>query len=110
MKESKVESYLHCTKCKEETPHIIIYINNEIKSVECETCQQKQEIELNIIKEFYKELYNRISTKPSRITQEYKQDLNHFILSIPKRVIRKPYSAVKYINSSRKIIKNYKKK
>lgn len=109
MKESKVESFLHCTHCKEETPHIILYINNQIKSVTCEVCERKQEIELDIMKEFYKEFYNRVSSKPSRITQEYKQDLNHFLLSIPKRVLSKPYRLMRYLDDSRKVIKQYKK-
>lgn len=109
LKEAIVESYLHCIHCKEETPHTILYINNEINRVECEICHNKQEIELDIMKEFYKEIYQRISTKPSRITQEYKQDLNHFLLSIPKRVISKPYRLMKYLNSTRKFIKKHKK-
>lgn len=109
MKESTVESYLHCTHCNEDTPHIISYLNGEIKSVQCENCTHKQEIEMNIMKEFYKEIYERVSTKPSRITQEYRQDLNHFLRSIPKRVFSKPYRLVRYLNTSRKVIKQYKK-
>jgi transcription elongation factor Elf1 len=109
MKESKIESYLRCIHCNDETPHIITYINSEIRSVECENCHHIQEIEMNIMKKFYKEIYNRVSTKPKRITQEYKEDLNHFLLSIPKRVISKPYRLIRYLNTSRKIIKQYKK-
>jgi hypothetical protein len=108
MKESKVKSYLYCVPCHEETPHIILYIDNEIKSVECEICARKQEFKFDINKKFYKELYYRISSKPSRITQEYRQDLNHFILGFPLRIASKPYRLMKDLNSAREIIKRYK--
>ena len=110
MKESKVESYLFCSPCKEETPHIIIYINNEIYSVECTNCHRKQEIKIDLKKKFYKELYYRISSKPSRITKEYKEDLNRFIGSMPKRVVSKPYRLMKDITSARKVIKHHSDK
>ncbi|RAS80774.1 bh protein [Priestia endophytica] len=108
MKESKMEANLYCIQCRDETPHVIFYINNRIKNVECEECHRIQGIKIDIMKEFYKEIYERISTKPARITQEYKQDLNKFLLKLPARAISKPYRLIRDLNNSRKVIKQFK--
>ncbi len=62
------------------------------------------------MKEFYNELYQRIASKPSRITNEYREDLSHFLFSLPIRVISKPYRLAKDMNQSHKVIRQYKNK
>jgi hypothetical protein len=109
MKSSEMEANLYCTHCKDETPHVIMYINGKIKGVECEECQRSVGVRVDVMKEFYKEVYERISTKPSRITHEYKEDLSRFLSSLPTRVISKPYRLMRYLNETRKVIKQYRK-
>ncbi|MBD1381740.1 bh protein [Metabacillus arenae] len=110
MKRSEMEASLFCTYCNEETPHMIVYINDEITSIECEDCHHIVEIKVDIMKEFYKELYERISTKPSRITHEYKRGLISFLSKLPMRAASKPYRLMSDLNQSRKVIRQFKKK
>lgn len=110
MKKSEMEASLFCIHCNDETPHLIVYINNEITSVQCENCQTNKGIQLDVMKEFYKEIYKRVSTKPSRITEEYKKDLSKFLHRLPYRVLSKPYRLMRDLNESRKIIVQYRKK
>jgi hypothetical protein len=110
MKRSEMEANLFCPYCNDETPHVIVYINNEITSIECEDCHRIVNIKVDIMKEFYKEVYEQISTKPSRITLEYKRGLSSFLSRLPKRVASKPYRLMRYLNESRKVIKQYRKK
>lgn len=100
-----MEADLFCIHCKDEVPHKIIYINDKISHLECEVCSRVIDMSLDIQKEFYKEVYRRIASKPHRITQEYKDDLSHFLLSIPKRAITKPYRLLKDIKEIREIKK-----
>ncbi|MCP8970661.1 bh protein [Ectobacillus ponti] len=109
MKSSELESSFYCIHCDTEQPHVIVYINDKIRSIECENCHHIVEFKIDIMKEFYKEVYNKISRKPSKITQEYKQDLNHFLTSIPLRVVSKPFRFIRYLEETHKVIKRYKK-
>ena len=109
MKSSTMEAQLYCIHCNNTTPHVITYINEKMKSIECEECHNAIEFKVDIMKELYKEVYDRIATKPSRITEEYKQDLDEFLGKIPIRVISKPYRLIRYLNQSYKTIKRYKK-
>ncbi|XXM71426.1 bh protein [Lysinibacillus sphaericus] len=110
MKIKHMEADLFCVHCKEEVEHSITYVNEKIKSVECLECHHKMEINIDVNREFYKEIYKRIATKPERITKEYQADLSHFLFSLPVRVVSKPYRILKDINDSRKVIKGFKKK
>lgn len=110
MKRSVMKANLYCTHCNNETPHEVVYINEEITSVHCEDCNYKVGIKVDIMKEFYKELYEHISSKPSRMTEEYKKDLSRFLARLPIRVLSKPYRFMRYLNESRKVMKYYRKK
>lgn len=110
MKLKKMEAGLYCVNCKDEVEHEVTYINDDIKSIKCMECGRTKELKMDLKKEFYKEVYERISTKPTRMTKEYREDLSHLLLSLPFRAIRKPYRLLKDVNSSRKVIKKYKLK
>lgn len=110
MKVKKMEAGLYCVNCKEEVDHEIIYINSDIKSIRCLQCDRTKELKLDIKKEFYKEIYERIATKPKRVTKESREDLSHLLFSLPVRTIKKPYRILRDVNSSRKVIQTYKTK
>ena len=110
MKVKKMEAGLYCVHCKEEVNHEITYINSDIKSIRCLQCNRTKQLKVDLKKEFYKEIYERIATKPTRMTEEYRKDLSHLLLSLPVRAIKKPYRVLKDVNSSRKVIKTYKSK
>ncbi|MFK3939942.1 bh protein [Alkalihalobacillus sp. NPDC078783] len=107
MNTSQMEADLYCIHCKEEVPHEITYVNNQLKSIECLECRHDLEINLNLNKEFYEETQKRVATKPKRMTQEYREDLSRFLFSLPVRVISKPYRMFKDIKQSRDVIKEF---
>ena len=108
MKMSEMEAGLYCTQCHEETIHLVVYVNNKIQSIECEGCKGLMKLKIDAKKELYEEVYDRISTKPTRLMEESKQDLSKFVSGMPKRVISKPYRFIKYVSKTRKVLKRSK--
>ncbi|AVD55127.1 MULTISPECIES: bh protein [Heyndrickxia] len=108
MKKFEMEADLYCIRCKTEVAHKVTYINDIITKIECEQCHRVIDKNIDFGKVFYQEIYNRISTKPLRLTEEYKQDLSEFLSKLPFRVITKPYRVMKDLNETRKIIVEYK--
>lgn len=108
MKISELDADLYCSHCHEETLHRIQYLNGKIHSTECTTCHRKIEMEMNLMRELYKEVYKRISSKPTRLTKEYKGDLSKFIEEMPKRVMSKPFRLMKYIDETKEALKKMK--
>ncbi|UFT98596.1 bh protein [Radiobacillus kanasensis] len=107
MEKKYMETELFCIHCEDDTLHQITYINDVITKVECEECHNIIELRVNVMQEFYKESYQRIASKPARMTNEYRDDLSHFLFSLPIRVITKPYRIVKDLKGSREIIRDY---
>ncbi|QDP41320.1 bh protein [Radiobacillus deserti] len=107
MKRKYMETELFCIHCEDDTLHLITYLNDVITKVECEDCQNGIELRVNVMEEFYKESYHRIASKPARITNEYREDLSHFLFSLPIRVITKPYRLVQDLKGAREIIRDY---
>lgn len=110
MEVKTMEAGLYCNHCKEEVNHEITYINEDIKSIRCEQCNKTKHLRVDVNKKFYKEIYDRIFSKPNRITGEYKEDLSHLLISLPVRTISKPYRLLQDVSASRKIVKQYKQR
>ncbi|MDQ0298906.1 hypothetical protein J2S78_001326 [Salibacterium salarium] len=109
MKTNSMESDLYCNQCREEVPHVIRYINHELSSIMCQKCGRELEVDVDIMNELYGEVYSRITTKPSRITKEYRHNHSDFFFSLPTRVISKPYRLMKDMHETQKVIRRYKK-
>ncbi|MCT2343461.1 bh protein [Niallia taxi] len=99
---------LYCSRCQDETLHYVHYLNNKISSTECTNCHRKIDMHLNPKRELYKEIYKRVVSKPTRLTEEYSQDLNKFIVGVPKRALSKPYRLMKYVDETRIALKKFK--
>lgn len=65
--------------------------------------------QVDVLKEFYKEVYKRVSTKPNRVSKKYKKDINKFLIGVPIRLVSKPYRLIKDFNESMRTIHRYKK-
>lgn len=63
----------------------------------------------DVLKEFYKEVYKRVSTKPNRVSKKYIKDINKFLIGVPIRLVSKPYRLIKDFNESMRTIHRYKK-
>ncbi|MGY4689591.1 bh protein [Salibacterium sp. K-3] len=109
LKTHEMKADLYCIHCKEDVTHTIEYINEEISTITCQQCSRTIEIDIDIMNELYDEMYHRITTKPSRITKESREDLSHFFFSLPSRVISKPYRLFKDVNETQKTIRRYRK-
>ncbi|OIJ12566.1 hypothetical protein BKP37_14160 [Anaerobacillus alkalilacustris] len=108
MKKTHIEVDLYCIQCNEEVPHEIAYLNEKIIRTECLMCKNCVEIIIDPKKEFYKAICIRIVTKPSRVSNEYKENLNHFLCSLPARVITKPYRLLTDFKEVIEIIGSFK--
>lgn len=108
MKISELDVSLYCSRCHDETLHRVQYLNDKIHSTECTNCHRKIEMNLNPTRELYKEVYKRITSKPSRLTKEYKEDLSKFVGGFPKRVISKPYRLMRNVDETWKAFKKLK--
>lgn len=108
MKISELDASLYCSSCHDETLHRVKYLNDKLHSIECTNCHHKNEMHLNPRRELYKEVYKRITSKPSRLTKEYEADLSKFIEGFPKRVLSKPYRLLKNVNETRKAFEKLK--
>ncbi|MFB8734185.1 hypothetical protein ACEQPO_10190 [Bacillus sp. SL00103] len=73
-----------------------------MKSVECTECHQKISVQVDIMKEFYKEVYGKIATKLKRMTQEYKANLNGFISRLLTMCLVSHIGS-RYLNESYKV-------
>lgn len=85
------ECELFCIHCQEETPHIVGYVNQSLLSIECQVCHSKMDLDVDAMEEFHHYILERFSSKPTRLTNEAKQNLNQFLKSLPMRIISKPF-------------------
>lgn len=118
MKESQETTNvdLLCTPCMMTTSHIITYVHGQLASIECEHCHRKVEVheqELShegkgaagfhrislsgIHKIYTTEFAQRILTKPHRIGEQLQEDLSLFLMTLPLRLVTKPYRLTKEI-------------
>lgn len=96
-----MEAILYCLHCKEETKHIIIYENKIIKKIKCQKCKIELEINKENIKEKYANEYiEKILIEPQKITDEIQKNLCNFLLSLPIRIMVKPYKLIKEIGEN----------
>jgi ribosomal protein L44E len=108
MKISELDVSLYCSRCKDETLHRVQYLNEKLHSTECSDCHRKYKINFNPTRELYKEVYKRITSKPTRVTKEYKEDLSKFISGFPKRLLSKPYRLLRNVDETMKAFKKLK--
>lgn len=105
MKKHDMYAGLFCIHCNEETEHKVTYVNNEISRIECNQCHHIIKLNVDLMKEFYREVFDHIATKPSRMTEEYKKDLSQFLFSLPIRVVTKPYRFYRYLKDTVDVFK-----
>ncbi|OCA87780.1 bh protein [Bacillus sp. FJAT-27225] len=108
MKYSEMDSSLFCSRCNDESLHNVKYLNNKIYSVECTVCHSKINLQVDPIREIYKEVYKRVTSKPTRLISEYEKSHDKFITELPKRVLSKPYRLKKYVADTTEALKKIK--
>ena len=88
----EIKTTLFCLHCAKETPHSISYSGQYLRRIRCKKCN----IEVHMDKEKILQLYTsdvleRILTKPERLTEEVRRNISSFLLSLPFRIVSKPY-------------------
>jgi len=90
------EVTLYCLNCQKEVPHKVYYSAGFLRKIQCQKCGRCIEIEKGkILRHYTEELLLRVFTKPSRMTDEVRKNLNWFLKSLPLRVLSKPYRMAK---------------
>ncbi|MCS7464377.1 bh protein [Paenibacillus doosanensis] len=108
MKETRLEAFLYCTQCKQEHHHVIGYMNDRISEIQCRNCGRLLSLKIDLAHELYDEVYRRIRSKPSRMTEEYRSDVSRFLLNLPARVVSKPYRVFQEAKQIRGYFKKYR--
>lgn len=88
----KIETYLYCVECDKETEHIVIYLDDEIKSIKCKKCDRVSGIDKKeLIEKYTIETAEHILKEPLRLNKRIKEHGSRFLFSFSKRLITKPY-------------------
>lgn len=92
----KIEAELHCINCDETTLHEVVYMGDDIEKITCLSCDNYLQVnEKLVISAYAYDIFKRVFSKPERMSNEIKNDLSRFVLSIPVRVVTKPYRMLK---------------
>jgi hypothetical protein len=98
MKDEKAKIVLFCVNCNKESPHTVYYIGNYLRSVVCDNCNKKIEIDRRHLKTvFAEDFINRILTKPHRVTEDMKKAIATLMPFFPKRLFKEPLKVMKEI-------------
>ena len=98
MKDEITKITLFCINCNEETPHTVQYIGSYLRSVSCDNCTKKIEIDRRHLRTvFAEDFIDRILTKPHRMTEDMKRAVATLMPFFPKRLIREPLKVLKEI-------------
>ncbi|MDD2211924.1 MAG: bh protein [Clostridia bacterium] len=94
----RIQCDFYCNGCKQEGPHFLIYSNNVLLRSECAKCGREIPFcEQTLLTLYAQDIVQRILTKPKRVSEELKKDLHRAILTLPARIITKPYRLVKEV-------------
>ena len=98
MKDEKTKIVLFCVNCNKESPHTVHYIGSYLKSISCDNCSKKIEIDRRHLRTvFAEDFINRILTKPHRINEDMKKAVATLVPFFPKRLIKEPLKVLKEI-------------
>ena len=89
---------LFCVNCNEETPHTVQYIGSYLRSVTCDNCSKKIEIDRRHLRTvFAEDFIDRLLTKPHRISQDMKRAFATLMPFFPKRLFLEPLQVLREI-------------
>jgi hypothetical protein len=98
MKDEKEKIILFCVNCGKDASHTVNYIGSFLKSIQCNKCGRKVEIDRRHLRTvFAEDFINRILTKPHRVTEDMKRAFSTIVPFFPKRLIKEPLKVVREI-------------
>ncbi len=100
MKDEITKITLFCVNCNEETNHTVQYIGSYLRSISCDECSKKVEIDRRHLRTvFAEDFIDRILTKPHRVNEDMKKAFATLVPFFPKRLIREPLQVLREIYS-----------
>jgi hypothetical protein len=98
MKDEESKIILYCINCDEEVAHSVYYIGSYLRSVKCDKCGKKIEVDRRHLRTvFAEDFIDRILTKPHRMTEDMKKAFAILVPFFPKRLIKEPLTVIKEI-------------
>ncbi len=98
MKDEESKIILYCVNCDEEVAHSVYYTGSYLRSVECDKCGKKIEVDRRHLRTvFAEDFIDRILTKPHRMTEDMKKAFAILVPFFPKRLIKEPLTVIKEI-------------
>ena len=98
MKDKEEKIVLFCINCNREIPHTVYYIGNYLRSVVCDNCGKRIEIDRRHLRTvFAEDFINRILTKPHRMTEDMRKAFTTLMPFLPKRLFKEPLKVLKEI-------------
>ncbi len=98
MKDREEKIILFCINCNKESQHTVYYIGNYLRSVVCDNCNKRIEIDRRHLRTvFAEDFVNRILTKPHRMTQDMRKAFVTLMPFLPKRLFKEPLKVIKEI-------------
>ena len=89
---------LFCVNCNEETTHTVQYIGSYLRSVTCDNCSKKIEIDRRHLRTvFAEDFIDRLLTKPHRINEDMKKAFATLMPFFPKRLFLEPLQVFREI-------------
>ncbi len=97
-KEPETKISLFCINCDEEVMHSVHYIGNSLRSIQCDRCGKKIEIDRRrLTTVFAEDFLNKILEKPHKINEDMKEALGVMAPFIPKRLLKEPLKVMREI-------------
>lgn len=98
VKDKETKIMLFCINCNKESPHTVYYIGSYLRSVVCDSCNKKIEIDRRHLRTvFAEDFINRILTKPHRMTEDMKKAFATLLPFFPKRLFEEPLKVFKEV-------------
>ncbi|MCL5071746.1 MAG: bh protein [Actinobacteria bacterium] len=98
VKDEETKIVLFCINCNSETQHTVNYIGEYLKSIQCDECSKKFEIDRRHLRTvFAEDFIDRILTKPHRMSHDLKEAMAYLVPFFPKRLFKEPKKVIKEI-------------
>ncbi len=98
MKDETTKITLFCINCNEDSPHTVQYIGSYLRSISCDKCSKKVEIDRRHLRTvFAEDFIDRILTKPHRMNEDMKRAFATLVPFFPKRLFMEPIKVLREI-------------
>ncbi len=98
MKDEITKITLFCVNCNDETSHTVYYIGSYLRSIACDSCTKKIEIDRRHLRTvFAEDFIDRILSKPHRMTEDMKKAFASLVPFFPKRLFTEPLHVLREI-------------